>query len=225
MARKESGFIYRAEKALGYILDTIAPPDPLSREIELSSVERFCGRAKRSEKALEGILSLFSYKDPFVRTAILEVKSYGNKKIARLLGAVAYEYLIAELSDLEAFEGFTRPLLLTVPLTKKSLRARGYNQCDLVADGILVADRPRSIEVRKDILVKSRETGDQVGKTRKERFENLKGCFDIADERDVRGRNVIVLDDIATTGATLGEAKRALRRAGARKILCVALAH
>ncbi|MBI5134288.1 MAG: ComF family protein [Candidatus Taylorbacteria bacterium] len=210
-----------------YALDTIAPPDPLVRKIERMGSAEFARLTEpsSSKDRIASVTALFSYKDRLARAAILEVKSYGNKKVAHILGEAAYEYLLAELSDLELFENFDRPILTAIPMTRRSLRKRGWNQCDLIARGIALVDEARVIDVRTDLLEKVKETKDQVGRTRKERLENLKGAFAAKRPEEIRGRNVIVLDDIATTGATLGEAKRALLRAGAKKVWCVALAH
>lgn len=210
----------------GFLVDTIAPPDPFIREIESLSPADFLNRAQRQKVALtDGVLSFFVYKDPLVKAAILEVKSYANRKIAKLLGCVLYELLVAELEDLDTFENFKNPLLLPIPMTRKSIRERGWNQCELFVDAIEVASRGKTFETSSNTLVKIKKTGDQVGKGRKERFQNLAQCFSVSNPGAVHGRNIIVLDDITTTGATLQEAKRALLEAGARRVLLVAIAH
>lgn len=208
-----------------FVLDTIAPTDPFIREIEDMSAEEFIQRAKKIEKnTVEGdFIAFFSYKDPLVKAAILEVKSYGNKRIARLLGEVVHELLVLELEDMEVFYNFRAPLLLPIPMTRKSIRERGWNQCELLVQAI-TRYSDEMFETPRNALVKIGKTEDQVGKGRKERFANLAHVF-IADSNVIHDRNVIVLDDIVTTGATLCEAKRALFEAGARKVLSVAIAH
>ena len=213
-------------KTWDFVLETIAPQDPYVRSIELMSPAEFSAKASEilPEGTIDGVISFFSYKGKLAKTAILEVKSYGNKRIARLLGTAIRDLLVFELSELELFENFTKPLLVPIPLTKKSLRRRGYNQCELIAREIAKADKGATLEMSASALIKTKETGDQVGKSRVERFANLKGCFQAKSE-ETKGRNVIVLDDIVTTGATLKEAERALRKAGARKIILVSVAH
>jgi ComF family protein len=210
-----------------FILDTVVPQDPYIRSIEKMGPGEFMAAVKMLSPGehIDGALCFFSYRDPLVKAAILEVKSYGNRIIARLLAKTVRELLIAELSDLELFKNFVSPVLLPIPLTRKSLQKRGWNQCGLIVDEIKKIDQEKLLEIRNGVLIKTRETGDQVGKSRKERLENLRMCFSVRSEDAVRGRNVIVLDDIATTGATLFEARRALKKAGAKKVLCVAIAH
>ncbi len=206
-------------------MDAIALKDPEIREIEELGLERFEARAaKRAPSRLrEDVTFLYPYKDPLAKKAILEVKSRGNKAVADMLGRALYEALVEEIAERAWFEDFSRPLIAPIPMTKKSVRERGWNQCLLFARAFKRHDASNAFELADAALLKTRTTEDQVGKGRRERFRNLEGCFQA--DGIVRGRNVIVLDDIWTTGATFAEAKRALKAAGARKVLCVALAH
>ncbi|MEN9621948.1 MAG: hypothetical protein RLZZ67_382 [Candidatus Parcubacteria bacterium] len=207
------------KKIAEYTLDTIAPPDPTVRLIECMTPEGFLSKVQRAEVVMDPLVpkAILSYKDPLVKTAILEVKSYGNTKLALLLGSVLYTHLRAELEY--------PALIIPIPITKKSLRARGWNQCELMCKGLQKMDTEKRFEVRTDILYKVRETADQVGKGRQERFDNLRNCFAVFEPEKVAGRCVIIFDDILTTGATLGEAASAIRRAGANHVTCIALAH
>jgi ComF family protein len=227
MEKNRKRFRGLLSKAIEYAFDTVAPPDPFIRRIENMSPAEFVEHTQRIDRAaeIEGITSFFSYKDPLVKAAIIEVKSYGNRKISRLLGSVVWDSLVEDLSELEVFKNFSSPLLIPIPMTKKSKRKRGWNQCKLIAREISAKAGSLSPNLRLDILVKSKETDDQVGKSRSERFTNLKGCFSVACPEALRGRNVIIFDDIATTGATLHEARRTLLKAGAKRAFCIAIAH
>lgn len=202
-----------------FILDTIIPPDPTIRAIEGMNEDDFVSIAGTlaTKETPSGVISFFPYKNETVRAALIEIKTHFNKKIVGLLGKVMHQKLIP------LAEG--RPLLIPIPMTRKSLRERGWNQCELLAKAITDEDKGVNFEICMNALVKIRDNEDQVGKGRKERFENLRGCFAVRDVEKVRGRNVIVLDDIVTTGATLKEAHRALIEAGAKKITLVSVAH
>jgi competence protein ComFC len=219
-------FIQLFRFAFEFAIDTLFPPDPFVRQIERMTPEEFSREALHVDEIdqIDGTIAFFSYRDALVKTAVLEVKSYANKKVARLIGRAAYELLVPELSDLETFRNFKDPLLIPIPLTKRARRSRGWNQCELIASEISKATS-LSLEYRPDILIKSKETEDQVGKSKSERFKNLKGCFSVRDKEKILGKNVIILDDIVTTGATLKEAKKAVLDAGARRALCIAIAH
>lgn len=217
--------------AAQYALDTIAPPNPLIREIErMTPVEferRVSGAASRRP---DGIIAFFPYRNETMRTALVELKDFRNRKIERLVGMLMRDKIIDMIDRVAKTQAGAatgaplNPLLVPVPMTKKALRKRGWNQCELIAREISKADTGKIMEIRADVLCKTRETGDQVGRTREERLASLGLCMKVTDEESVRNRNVIVIDDIVTTGATLGEAKRALLQAGARAVICVAVA-
>lgn len=207
----------------------ILPRSKNVRMLEEMTPERF--RAVLTHRAApdltvpENALIVFDYKHPLVRQAIWELKYRGNKKITRLLAECLYEELVEELTERKSFEGFERPILVPVPLSKKRLRERGFNQCELLADALAVLDGGNFFEVRRDILVKVRDTESQTKKNRAERLKNLENCFAIKTPEATTDRNIILLDDVITTGATMDEAGRALRRASVRKILHLAVAH
>lgn len=213
-------------RAYEFFLDILFPLDPEVRRLEQMTPAELSIHARRLESGREipESIILFEYKDPLIRTAIREVKFRGNQRIAHLLGTLLRDTLIAELGDLKTFKNFREPILVSVPLTGRAFRKRGWDQCHLFLKEIVENADALGIDVRFDALRKIRDTEDQVGKNRKSRLENLTGCLK-ADESVVRGRSVIVFDDVVTTGATYEEAKRALRCAGARKVILLAVAH
>jgi ComF family protein len=115
-----------------------------------------------------------------------------------------------------------RPLLIPIPLARRRLWQRGFNQAAVLADAL-----HRRSGVRHDpmLLERRRETPSQVGLTREQRKDNMSGAFAIAEGRkdEVKGRNVLLIDDVITTGATIEAAARVLRRAGAARIDALSL--
>jgi len=110
--------------------------------------------------------------------------------------------------------------VVSVPLGRSRLMARGYDQAALLAGHLArAAGRPRL----HGALRRTRETPPQVGRTRVERARNVAGAF-AAEPRLVAGRDLALVDDVVTTGATADAAAAALRRAGARWVMVVALA-
>lgn len=116
--------------------------------------------------------------------------------------------------------GWTADLVVPMPLGRRRMRERGYNQVGLVARPLALA---RGWRYAPAALRRARETASQVGLSAEERRLNVRGAFR-ASERLVRGRQVLLLDDVATTGATLTEAARALRDAGAAGVNCLTIA-
>jgi len=214
------------EKIFKVILEFLLPQKTLTREILAMSAEDFRKAVPSCEKfASPDSFALFDYKNPFVRQAIWELKYRGNKKIARLLAECLYEELAEELAERKTFDNFDKPLLLPIPLSKKRQRKRGFNQCELLTDALAAIDLGNFFETPKDILVKIKDTESQTAKRRAERLANLSGCFAISDPEAISGRNVIIVDDVTTTGATLEEARKTLAKAGAKKVLAVTIAH
>ena len=137
-----------------------------------------------------------------------------------------YEKLLEELSDAEILDGFRNPIVVPVPLAYKRLRERGYNQATLVVRALIARDeRAQTFTIAEHALTRIRETPKQMEiKNRAKRLTNMLGAFS-ADANIVRGKNIIVLDDVATTGATLRACRDALLAAGARSVMLVSIAH
>lgn len=210
-----------------FLLDLLLPQKPRALELLAMAPEEFAARAARNRSpAGKDVSALFEYSDPIVREAVWMLKYRGNKKIARLLAAVLYDELLAFLEEYAPLANFTDPLLIPVPLSKKRLRERGWNQCELLTDELERLDAGRNFAVRKDALAKTKETPSQTKtENRGSRMKNLANCFAVKNPVLVAGRNIILIDDVATTGATLEEARRALRNAGARKVIAFTVAH
>jgi ComF family protein len=106
-----------------------------------------------------------------------------------------------------------------VPLFRTKKHQRGFNQAEKIAYAALkthsVAGR---LELAADVLVRTRETHSQIGLTSNQRRENLRGAFKVARAQEVTGREVLLVDDVYTTGTTATECARVLRRAGASKV-------
>ena len=115
------------------------------------------------------------------------------------------------------------PLIVPVPLHKNKRSDRGFNQAELIARAA-VKRIPHRLELATGILVRQRPTISQVGLTREQRKENMRDAFRVHDRRRVCGRIVIVVDDVMTTGTTLSECARVLKKAGAKKVLAATVA-
>jgi ComF family protein len=103
-------------------------------------------------------------------------------------------------------------LLAPVPLHRRRLKQRGFNQAWLLAQAFPEASRAR------EAVVRSRHTPPQVGLNPKERLDNVKGAFEVPEPAQVEGKAVLLIDDLFTTGATVKECARVLRKAGARRV-------
>jgi ComF family protein len=103
-------------------------------------------------------------------------------------------------------------LLVPVPLHLKRLKQRGFNQALFLARGF------PQVPLGREAVVRLRHTVPQVELKPKERRDNVKGAFAVPDPALVKDKNVLLLDDVYTTGATVRECAKVLRRAGARRV-------
>lgn len=173
---------------------------------------------------INGTYSLFSYKDKRVQALIWELKYHRNSKAIGIVGKILAENVLEELSDRVMFENMSAVLLVTIPMTTKRLRERKFSQTDLICKEMMKY-LPNDISYMPQALKKIRETEKQSrSKSRQERLRNLYGAF-FADSKIVAGKSIILIDDVTTTGATVAEATRALKFAGAKNILIFTVAH
>jgi len=197
------------------------------------------------------IFPIYDYRHPPIKKALWLLKYKGKKRLAKIFSEVIYEKILEELSDLSVMENFNNIILIPIPLHKKRLRERGYNQAELICREIIkLAKRnnplasPLSggnnlppltrggregfevLTLESNVLIKIKETEHQARiRNRSERLKNLQGSFAIRDAEKIKKRNIILIDDITTTGATLNEARKILKNSGARKIIAFTVAH
>lgn len=172
------------------------------------------------------IFPLYDYRHPPVKKAIWLLKYKNKTRLAKVFAHALYERMLEELADLSMFENFRDALLVPVPLSPKRMRERGFNQTELICRELVKLDEDANFTLEKQVLIKTKETARQAHvKIRKERLENVVGSFAVMHPERIQGRNVILLDDVTTTGATLKEAKITLKKAGARKVVAFTIAH
>jgi ComF family protein len=169
----------------------------------------------------EHLVALLPYKHPLVSALIIEAKYHGNQKAFTLLGSVLAEYLASFVAEEDAYESRAFHLV-PIPLGALRQKERGYNQVERIVTATLsvlhIPGKPSS-----HVLERIRETESQTHLTRDARLENVHGAF--------LGKHVdpdavyILIDDVVTTGATFAAAAEALRKAGASRVVSVALAH
>lgn len=139
-------------------------------------------------------------KEGDVQKLIHSFKYHGNKSLAHYLGAVAAR----ELKLTSIFEKVD--VIVPVPLHPRKQRQRGYNQSELIADGIASVT---GLPVDSTSLRRIRYTETQTGMTAEERERNVSGVFAV-ESRALEGKHVLLIDDVVTTGATAIQSARAL---------------
>jgi ComF family protein len=181
------------------LLEPLAPPFCPQCGEPAPAIEGLCGRCRKGEYVFDFARSAFFFTDT-LREIIHHLKYAERVSLAKFLGDILKACL-----EREPFSG---GIVIPVPLHRARERERGFNQAELIA-----ARLGRSMETR--LLRRRKNTPSQTGLSRSERKRNLSGAF------EVRGRvagTVILVDDVYTTGSTMNEIARTLKRAGAERV-------
>ena len=170
--------------------------------------------------------ALFAYHDRVIQRMIWALKYRDAKAVGATFGSFLYDYLAEELADVSSFGGNDQSfLVIPIPLTSSRKRKRGYNQATTIADG-LVYRGGKNLIVNENILRRTRDTDSQTAiRGRQKRLANIRGVFAVVNSQVVRGRQIIIVDDVITTGGTMNEARRILKAAGAKIVIAAAVAH
>ena len=144
-----------------------------------------------------GKLRSIAFYQTTLQQAIHFFKFEKKKAFARHLIQLINAYIPLDCSIAEY------DFILPVPIHKKRLRERGFNQATLLANGIAKA---AGVPVRTDTLIRHRHTVAQSSLDREERQQNLIGAFEIRNPDSIRGKRLLIFDDVFTTGATIREA-------------------
>jgi ComF family protein len=150
-----------------------------------------------------------------LRDAVLRTKFLAGEGLADLLGR-----MFAECRG-EALRSAEIDLVVPVPLHWWRKWTRGYNQSDAIARELAAA---LQVPFAPRLLRRVKWTTQQIQPTREARRENIKGAFRVSNSARLLGKTVLLVDDVMTTGSTLGEAARMLRNAGADRVVVAVLA-
>lgn len=216
----------KLKKFLDSIIDILLPRDIDVIEIEnMSETDIINDIPSANELKNDKFKALFQYKNKISRKAIWAIKYNKNQKIINKFSNLLYEFILENITDEMSFSNFNNPILIPIPMHKNNLKERGYNQSELLAKEIIKIDEGKTFEISTNALIKIKETPHQSKlKNKTERLKNLKDCF-CADSEKIKNRNIILIDDVITTGTTMSEASKALKNAGAKKVIGFSLAH
>lgn len=181
---------------------------------EAVPVETRCRLCQRTDPPFQRAVAYGQY-DGELRDLIHMLKFQQVRPAAAVLGR-----LLAEtIASLDPAMPAGTISVVTVPLHKRKQRQRGFNQAEMIARAALKGlSRPKRFGLCAGILARRRETGSQIGLNRHQRRENMRGAFAVSDPTRILNSNILLVDDVYTTGATVSECARVLRRAGAARV-------
>ena len=158
------------------------------------------------------LLYCFEYKN-LIRNLILKYKFYDYGYLSNLFSNV----ILNNKKINEIIKSYD--IIIPVPMSKIKKKIRGYNQTELIAEYF-----KNYISIDKSSLIKLRKTKTQSTLLAYERAENIKNAFEVIDSSKIKNKNIIVFDDIVTTGLTVNEISKVLKNAGANKVFVLVLA-
>lgn len=172
-----------------------------------------CQRCAESVRSFDGVRAPYRYAGT-IRQAILALKYGGIKASAPQLGDLLAGYL-----DANPLPG---EIIAPVPMHRRRLRERGYNQAELLARRVAAHSK---LQYERELLFRTRQVEPQAGiGSAEQRAVNVSGSIAVSAGCDVSGARVILIDDVATTGSTLESCAVALKQAGAASVWGLTLA-
>ena len=177
-------------------------------------VEGGCSSCRDTSLHFEQVIRLGPYEG-LLRDSVLRLKHARGEALAELLGSLWLAHQGARLREVNA------DIVVPVPLHWWRSWRRGYNQSRTLAAALAHGLR---IPLRARSLARIRATPAQTEQTPAGRRENVRGAFRVRTPSDIRGKAVLLVDDVLTTGSTCNEAARALRAAGATRVAVAVLA-
>ncbi len=179
-------------------------------------IEREYGRKFKDDDIISGFQSAFVFeKDKELQLILHSLKYNGKFMVGKVLGELASKQVHSILQSWNA------DYVVPVPLHPLKKAERGYNQSEFICKGL---SKVLKTPVRTDLVKRSRFTHSQTTMTREERIENVRQAFVCKKRKSVEGKNIILVDDVITTGATTAECGKVLLDAGAAKVYAFSVA-
>ena len=212
-------------KIFDYILSLIYPPKCVfcGTVIDKSDICEECEKTLPFTKGdsiyqkfpfVDKCISPLYYKD-YVRRAVLRFKFAGCSCYSRRLGGIMSECAENNL-DCGSID-----MISCIPLSRKRMHDRGYNQAELLAKEI---SKKVGVEYLPTLKKIRHNTAQSTIKDSKQRAANVIGAYRVVDAEKVKGKYILLVDDVVTTGSTVSECARILKKSGAKAVYCVTLA-
>lgn len=173
----------------------------------------YCDNCKQTEHNFDRVICCSKF-DGVAKHMIYKLKYGEAKYLARVMAifmAEKFESVCREKID----------LIIPVPLSRERMKERGYNQAELIAKHL---SKLLNIEIHNSVL-RVKDTPTQTHLSRDERRENLLGAFDISDKEILKGKTILLVDDVCTTGATMDEISKLLRKCKVKAIYGLTFCH
>lgn len=180
---------------------------------ELNEFSSYCANCKNEKRYFDKVVSVAIYDG--VAKHIVHKFKYGNSKyLSKTIFAFIYEkFLQSDFKDIN--------FIMPVPLSKQRLKLRGFNQAQILSSELSNKTKIEHLDVIKRI----KNTPTQTSLTKEERSLNLTDAFVLEDNLQVKGKNILIIDDIITTGSTINALAKLLKDNGAKEVYGLTFCH
>lgn len=166
----------------------------------------YCLECQNHNKNFDFVRSSLKYEG-VAKRLLIQFKFYGKRWLAKYFGEMLTETYLQNVIDAQ--------VIVPVPISYEREKSRGYNQSMLLAKAL---SRKLGLPIVSDVLIKIKDNRQQSALSISERRENVVGTYGIFNRDRVKGKKVLVVDDILTTGSTISEVARQLKIAGATNV-------
>ena len=182
---------------------------------ELLYLNRIDDYSKDNTKYFDEHAYIFEHNS-IIREKIIEYKF----KSKPYLGKMFSEFFVKNEKMCGFFEKYD--IIIPVPMTNKKIKERGYNQTEIIAK--IISQNITNITMQKNVLIKYKNNKVQSQLNKEQRQQNVQNVYELNNEEIIKNKNILILDDIYTTGATCNECAKTLRKAQPNKIGIITIA-
>ena len=190
---------------------------PIEERCMVCDEEGFIGicpscKSRINKAKNEGSILSYGFYGGILKSLILKFKYESNYNVGYLLANFLIEIIRESEIDID--------IICYIPMIRKDERKRGFNQCKLIANEI---GYNLNIPV-SNCIKKVKHTKEQKKLTKEERIKNLIGAFEVTSNEDIKNKRVLLIDDVMTTGATIDECTKILKKSGVKEIIVLTIA-
>lgn len=168
----------------------------------------------------DGLISVLNYRDENVAEIVIKGKYHFLPGTFEVLGNLLAKKIEADYSFLFNHDNNQKPILIPLPLHPRRKRWRGFNQAEILCHTL---SKELNLGML-DALTRNKVTKTQKDLKKDQRIKNVANAFSLKKDADVHNQNLILVDDVTTTGSTLLEAAKVLKRNGAKSVWCLTIA-
>lgn len=176
-----------------------------------ATLSNYCLYCKSHNREFKRNFSVFSYDMP-INMLIIDLKYNKKKYLAKPLSKL----MLSKFAEMD----ISIDLIVPIPLHESKLKSRGFNQAELLCECF-----KKHYCVDRNLVKRIKNTLQQSELNRTERLKNLKDAFIVSDSRKIKNKRILLIDDVFTTGVTIEECAKALKKAGAKEVYSFTLAH